>query len=105
MAAAATGPKNHIFVTRTAFKYMVVPGAHITAPGNDIRFRNLTGEDLEVVLPGVFEPNRFSLAPNASGVSTMVDPNAPAGAYEYEVKDGRGFFAEGNSSPRIIVDP
>ena len=107
MESNTTGRSCQVFIVRSKTGYQVVPGTHITSSDSSVTFCNRAQTSVEVRLPaGVFAPSLLPLAHGQSGI-TNVAPGK-AGVYEYDVQEtGRanGFFATGNSSPRIIVDP
>jgi hypothetical protein len=104
-SSSPVSPKR-VFIVRSRSEYQVVPGTYFTAGAELVRFRNLTDAEVELQngrLPA-FPRGNVCLAPGAElDVPVTMDP----GVYEYEVQVGGegGFFAVGNSSPRMIVDP
>jgi hypothetical protein len=105
-SANAAGQRCSVFVVRGRTGYQVVPGVHRASIDSEVVFCNHAQTAVDVHLPvGVFNPAVLTIPDGQLG-STLVQ--GPAGLYEYEVQESarkNGFFAEGNSSPRIIVDP
>lgn len=101
-----TGRTSRIYIVRSRTGYEVFPGNYMTPSGSSVVFCNRARTVFDVRLPdGVFEPASFTLA---DGASATVIVRGDSGVYEYEAQEsGRpdSFFAQGNSSPRIIVDP
>jgi hypothetical protein len=107
MEGNPAGRPCQIFIVRSRDGYQVVPPTHVTPRDSEVTFCNRARATMEVRLPsGVFDPDTITLIDGQAGTTGV---RGPAGVYDYEVQDvggGRdGFFAVGNSSPRIIVDP
>lgn len=105
MANGTTRPCR-VFVVRSRDGYQVVPPTYVTPRESEVTFCNRARATVEVRLPaGVFDPDTLSLGDGHSGTTRVI---GVSGVYEYDVQEvdrADGFYATGNSSPRIIVDP
>jgi hypothetical protein len=97
---------HRVSIVRARTGYQVVPGTHVTAGEERVRFANLADGDAELQngTPPLF-PHGNVIIPRGAVQDVVVATNP--GVYPYEVQLGGpgGFYAEGDSSPRIIVDP
>jgi hypothetical protein len=83
--------------------YRARPAYQPAAPGEDVRFVNLTGGTVVITFPaGLFTQDTLTLAQGTKNTLTVRD-QLPDGRYVYAAQVG-GVDVQGESSPEIIVD-
>jgi hypothetical protein len=101
-----SGPHKVVLLKVGTNSYKARPAYQPTAPNEEIRFINLTEDEVVMTFPaGLFESTTLTLAAGAKGSRTVLDQLGD-GRYTYTARVGgaNGVVVDGESSPETIVD-